>query len=409
MSDTQAPDPRRPDLSTSEFVVMIAGLMALNALAIDIMLPALDDISAVYKLQEPNDQQLVIFAYIFGFGAPQLIWGPLSDSYGRRPVLFVALAGYTLAGLGCMLAGSFSQLLVLRFVQGVFASGSRVIAVSVVRDRFAGRGMARIMSLVMTIFMVVPIMAPGIGLLLLFIGPWEWIFGALTLFGGIMLAWSFLRLPETLPNSARRPLNARNSILAYVDVFRSRVTAGYMLASGVIFGSLFAFIGSAEQVFTEVFEKEESFVIWFAVVAMGLSVANFTNSQLVERFGMRRLSQVALCGFISLSALLLALLFAFGQVFAIFFPLFVLIFACFGLIGSNFNALAMEPLGKMAGTGSAAYGFATTTFSSVLGMLIGAQYNGTAIPLIMGFAGLGTLTMIIVAITERGQLFRSGR
>ena len=409
MSDTHAPQFDQRQLGTSEFVVVIAGLMALNALAIDIMLPALDDISAFYSLQDSNDQQLVIFAYVFGFGAPQLIWGPLSDSFGRRPILFVALAGYTLAGLGCMLAGSFTQLLVLRFVQGVFASGSRVIAVSVVRDRFAGRGMARIMSLVMTIFMVVPIMAPGLGQLVLFVGPWEWIFGALTVFGGMMLVWSYLRLPETLPASARRPLNARDSVLAYVEVFRSRVTAGYMLASGVIFGSLFAFIGSAEQVFTEVFEKDESFVIWFAIVAIGLSAANFTNSQLVERFGMRRLSQLALSGFISLSAVLLALLLIFGQVFAIFFPLFVLIFACFGLIGSNFNALAMEPLGSMAGTGSAAYGFATTTFSSVLGMLIGSQYNGTAIPLIMGFAGLSCLSLIIVAITERGQLFRAGR
>ena len=409
MSGIHAPQAGRRDLGTSEFVVMIAGLMALNALAIDIMLPALDDIAAHYKLMNGNDQQLIIYAYIFGFGAPQLIWGPLSDSYGRRPVLFVALVGYTLVGLGCMMAGSFSQLLALRFVQGVFASGSRVIAVSIVRDRFAGRSMARIMSLVMTIFMIVPIMAPGIGQLVLYVAPWEWTFGALTVFGGALLVWSAIRLPETLPEAARRPLNLKSSALAYAGVFRSRVTTGYMLASGVIFGSLFAFIGSAEQVYTEVYGMEESFVIWFAIVAMGLSAANFTNSQLVERFGMRRLSQFALCGFISFSTLLLVLLLTVGEYFAIFFPLFVLMFACFGLIGSNFNALAMEPLGKMAGTGSAAYGFATTTFSSLLGWMIGAQYNGTSIPLIMGFAGLGCLTLIIVTITERGRLFQAGR
>ena len=200
-----------------------------------------------------------------------------------------------------------------------------------------------------------------------------------------------------------------SSALAYLEVFRSRVTTGYMLASGVIFGSLFAFIGSAEQVFTEVFGKEESFVIWFAIVAIGLSVGNFTNSQLVERYGMRRLSQYALCGFIFFAITLLALLILVGEYFAIFFPLFALMFACFGLIGSNFNALAMEPLGKMAGTGSAAYGFATTTFSSVLGWMIGSQYNGTAIPLIAGFAVLGGLSLLVVAITERGQLFQSGR
>ena len=403
------PNPKEETSEPGEFVVMIAGLMALNALAIDIMLPALDDISAFYTLQNANDQQLVIYAYIFGFGAPQLIWGPLSDSFGRRPVLFVALTGYTIAGLGCILAGSFSQLLALRFVQGVFASGARVVAVSVVRDRFAGRSMARIMSLVMTIFMVVPILAPGIGQLILFVAPWEWIFGALTIFGGFMLAWTFLRLPETLPDAARRPLNLGSSAQSYVDVFRSRVTTGYMVASGVIFGSLFAFIGSVEQVFTEVFGKEEDFVIWFAIIALGLSGANFINSQLVERFGMRRISQIALIGFISVAVLLLTLMQTVGEVFLIFFPLFMLMFACFGLIGPNFNALAMEPLGKMAGTGSAAYGFATTTFSSLLGWMIGSQYNGTSIPLLAGFAGLGVLTLIVVTATERGKLFQAGR
>ena len=201
MVDQSTPLGRRRTLSTAEFVVMIAGLMALNAIAIDVMLPALDDIAASYALENANDQQLVIYAYIFGFGAPQLIWGPLSDCYGRRSVLFIALSGYTIAGFGCMFAGSFSQLLMLRFVQGVFASGSRVIAVSIVRDRFEGRGMARIMSLVMTIFMVVPIMAPAIGQLVLYVAPWEWTFGILTVFGGGMLVWSFLRLPE---NASRR-------------------------------------------------------------------------------------------------------------------------------------------------------------------------------------------------------------
>ena len=407
MSDTNVPRLERSTLSTPEFVVMIAGLMALNALAIDIMLPALDDISAFYSLADANDQQLVIYAYIFGFGAPQLVWGPLSDSFGRRSVLFVALAGYTLAGLGCMQAGSFSQLLILRFVQGVFASGSRVIAVSIVRDRFAGRGMARIMSLVMTIFMVIPIMAPGIGQLVLYVAPWEWTFGVLTIFGAMMLTWTYLRLPETLDEDARLPLNFRSSARAYAEVFKSRTTTGYMLASGVIFGALFAFIGSAEQVFTDVFGLEDSFVLWFAVVAMGLSAANFTNSQLVERFGMRRLSQFALCGFISIALCLLALMLTVGEVFAVFFPLFAMMFACFGLIGSNYNALAMEPLGKMAGTGSAAYGFATTTFSSMIGWMIGSQYNGTSIPLITGFAVLGCASLLVVAITERGRLFRS--
>ena len=409
MSEANANHPGETSLSTTEFVVMIAGLMALNALAIDIMLPALDDISASYSLASANDQQLVVYAYIFGFGAPQLIWGPLSDGFGRRLPLFVALTGYTIAGIGCMFVSSFWQLLALRFVQGVFASGSRVVAVSIVRDRFAGRGMARIMSLVMTIFMVVPIMAPGIGQLVLFVAPWEWTFGVLAIFGATMLLWTYVRLPESLPSEKRRPLSLQASAGAYAQVFKSRVTIGYMLASGFIFGSLFAFIGSAEQVFSEVFDKEQSFVLWFAGVAACMSVATFTNSRLVERYGMRLISQLALCLFISIALTLLVLMTVFGEIFAVFYPLFVVMFACFGLLGANYNALAMEPLGAVAGTGSAAYGFATTTFSSLLGWLIGSQFNGTSIPLIAGFAVLGVLSFIVVAITERGRLFRPGQ
>ena len=407
MTDAKTSDTKGLPISTREFVVMMAGLMALNALAIDIMLPALDDIAASFQLANQNHQQLIIYAYIFGFGAPQLVWGPLSDRFGRRPILFAALAGYTVTGFACMLASGFEQLLIMRFAQGVFASGSRVVAVSIVRDAFEGRGMAHIMSLIMTIFMVVPIMAPFIGQLVLYVAPWEWTFGVLTLFGGIMLAWAYLRLPETLPRDVRQPLNLHSSANAYGEVFRNRVTFGYMAASGLIFGALFAFIGSAEQLFSEVFDKEETFVFWFAGIAFSLSAANFTNSRLVERFGMRRLSHMAICGFTGLSVLLYLLMQLSGENFAIFFPLFAMIFACFGLIGSNFNALAMEPLGRIAGTASAAYGFATTTFSSLIGWMISSRYDGSALPVIAGFAILGAACLLVVAITEKGRLFRS--
>lgn len=398
----------RMPVGTAEFVAMIAALMALNALAIDVMLPALDEVAAALGVLRPNDQQLVIYAYVLGFGAPQIVYGPVSDRFGRRPVLFVSLIGYSLTGLACMLASSFEMLLAMRFAQGVFASGCRVVAVSVVRDVFAGRGMAKVMSLVMTIFMVVPILAPLIGQgVLLGTGEWRWTFGILTVAGFAMLAWSYLRLHETLPPERRQPLSPGAALSAYSMVLRSRVTFGYMAASGVIFGALFAFIGSAEQVFTEVFGFEQSFVLWFALVAAVLSAANFTNSRFVERVGMRRLSHGALIGFTGFSALLAVLLAVNGEQFSIFFPLFALIFACFGLIGSNFNALAMEPLGRIAGTASAAYGFATTTVSSLIGWTIGIQYNGSALPIVIGFAVLGAVSLAIVTITEKGRLFSS--
>jgi DHA1 family bicyclomycin/chloramphenicol resistance-like MFS transporter len=398
------PPPVRLPIGTGEFVVMIAALMALNALAIDVMLPALDDIAGEMGVSG-NDQQLVIYAYILGFGVPQLAYGPLSDRYGRRPVLFAALAGYTITGLLCSLATGFGMLLAMRFAQGVFASGCRVVAVGIVRDVFMGRGMARIMSLVMTIFMVVPILAPSIGQLILFVAPWEWTFGILALAGGLVFLWTYTRLAETRPPARRTPLNLYSIIADYSEVVRTPVTFGYVAASGVIFGALFAFIGTAEQVYTEVFDTGESFVLWFAGVALMLSAANFTNSRLVERFGMRRISHGALIGFCALSFLLVVLLSVFGEQFRIFYPVFTLIFACFGLIGSNFNALAMEPLGRIAGTASAAQGFATTTVSSLIGWAIGTRYDGSVIPVMTGFAVLGLVSLAIVLITERGRLF----
>lgn len=415
MADSARPQanatlPAAPDtgpMGTGEFIVMIAALMSLNALAIDVMLPALDDIAASLGVAHPNDQQLVIYAYIAGFGVPQLVWGPLTDRFGRRPVVMLALVGYALMSVACMFAPNFGVLLAVRFCQGVFSSACRVVAVSIVRDVFVGRGMAKIMSLVMTIFMVVPILAPLIGQVILLQAPWELIFGVLTLMSVVVLIWISFRLRETLPVEARRPINIMGTLSAYGEVFRSRVTFGYMAASGVIFGSLFAFIGSSEQVFTEVFGKHDTFVLWFAVVAITLAAANFANSRLVERFGMRRMSQAALIGFIAFGLILLILMLTFGPVFELFLPFFALMFGCFGMIGSNFNAMAMEPLGKIAGVGSAAYGFATTTVASAIGGVIGQRYDGSVIPLVVGFVVLGSICMAIIAVTERGKFFET--
>ncbi|MAB09333.1 MAG: Bcr/CflA family drug resistance efflux transporter [Hyphomonas sp.] len=393
-------------------VVMVAGLMALNALAIDIMLPALNQIAhdvglTAEGVESDNRQQLIIFAYILGFGAPQLLWGPITDRFGRRGPLFISLTGYILMAGLCVTLREFHALLAARFIQGVFSSGARLVAVSVVRDLFAGRQMARFMSLVMTIFMIVPIVAPGVGQIILLVAPWEWIFGTLVAFGLVMLGWTWLRLPETLPADQRRPLNLGNALGAYAQVVRTPITFGYMCASGIVFGALFSFIATSEQVFREVFGRGEDFVLWFSGIAGMLAVANFTNSRLVEKIGMRRISHAALLLFTGLSALSALITFSLGESLLWFYPLFILTFACFGLLGSNFSALAMEPLGAIAGTASAAYGFATTTVSSLIGMLIGSQYNGSTIPLMLGFVCLGASSLVIILITEKGKLFSS--
>ncbi len=410
MSDpppNDAPPPNRVGLSTPELVAMVAALMSLNALAIDVMLPALGAIASDLGVTDANDQQLVVVAYVLGFGFPQLVFGPVADRFGRRPVLAVALVGYTVVGFVCMAAPSFTALLGLRFVHGIFAAGCRVVAATIVRDLFAGRSMARVMSLVMTVFMIVPVVAPAIGQGILWIGPWPWCFGVLGIAGGLMSLWMTLRLPETLPADRRRPLSVRATGESYARVLTSRPTFGYMLASGVIFGALFAFLASSEQIFREIFDREDTFALWFAGVALVLGATNFTNARLVTRFGMRRLSHIALVGFTVVAALLLGLTLAVGESLALFYPLFATCFALFGLIGANFSALAMEPLGRVAGTASAAYGFATTTLSALLGGLIGRAYDGTTHPMLIGFVALGVASLVVVAITERGRMFRA--
>ncbi|MBY9066445.1 multidrug effflux MFS transporter [Hyphomonas sp. WL0036] len=392
-----------------EFVAIVAGLMALNAIAIDIMLPALSEIARATGLTaeggDQNRQQLIIFAYVLGFGAPQLIWGPVTDRFGRRAPLFIGLVGYFITSLLCIWAHSFTALLAARFLQGVFSSGARTVASAVVRDLFAGRSMASFMSLVMTIFMIVPIIAPTLGQLILYVAPWEGIFIVLAVWGVLMFAWTWFRLPESLPKDARRPLDIGSVSRAYLQVARTPVSFGYMLASGIVFGALFAFIASSEQVFRQVFNQGENFAYWFAGIAGALAVSNFMNSRLVERVGMRRISHIALLIFTSASLVLTLLTMTFGESLAIFFPLFALTFACFGLMGSNFSALAMEPLGSIAGTASAAYGFATTMISSIIGMTIGSHFNGTTVPLTTGFVCLGLGSLVIVLITEKGRLF----
>lgn len=391
-----------------EFVSLIAALMALNALAIDIMLPGLGQIGEFYELTKPNDQQLIIFSYIIGFGLPQLFFGPVSDRFGRKALLKISLIGYIFAAIACAMTTSFTLMLLMRFVQGVFAAGIRVIAVSIVRDATAGRAMARIMSLVMTVFMIVPIIAPAIGSAIMAVANWKWTFGVLAISGLCVLIWVQIRLPETLNEADRNELSFTRTFKNYATVLKNRTTFGYMTASGIIFGSLFAFIGASEQIFSDVFDRGDKFALWFAIIAGSLAFANLTNASLVERFGMRRISHSVTLAFIILSLLNIVAMQYGGGNFYIFLGLFSLTFACFGMMGANFSAIALEPQGKMAGTASAAYGFATSTVSALIGKEVASRFDGSVVPILYGFAVLGFTSLLVILITERGKLFELG-
>ena len=392
-------------LSMVEFVAMVAAFMSVNALAIDIMLPALGAIADDLQVAHPNDRQLVVVAYVLGFGAPQLVFGPIADRFGRRPTLFISLAGYIVTSAVCVWAYRFDLLLVARFLQGVFAAGTRVVAVAVVRDTSAGPAMARIMSLVLTVFMVVPIVAPGLGQIILYFAPWQWCFGALALYGAVLFVWAAVRLPESTSASARTGQSLWQRVATYREVVRHRATVGYMLAGGCMFGALFGFISTSEQIFREVFRQGDSFALWFAGVAFCMSIANFVNARLVIEYGPRALSHIALFGFILFVGIGLGGTLLIGDNFALFYTCLVLAFICFGLLGPNLNAIAMEPLGRVAGTGSAAFGFVTTTGSGLIGGMIGRAYDGTTVPLLVGYLVMSILALVIVVITERGRLF----
>ncbi|MGF1510336.1 MAG: multidrug effflux MFS transporter [Myxococcota bacterium] len=390
--------------SAVELVAMVAALMSMNALAIDVMLPALPAIGQDLGVVEANQTQYVVIAFALGMGFGQLVFGPLSDRFGRRPVLLISIGLYALFGLGCALPGSFGQLVGFRMAQGLASAGGRAISVSIVRDLHRGNAMARIMSLVVVVFMVVPIAAPSLGWVVLQFGSWRLIFWGLVGFGLLLGCWIWARLPETHAPANRRPFEFKSIATAYSEVVRQPDSLRYTLASGFVFGCLFGFISSSEQLFS-IYGRQDSFPLYFAGVAASMALAAFANAWLVERLGARRISGGAATAFVIVQVTLTLLLNSQGsdglQGFSLLYGGLLLAFFCVGLMGANFNALALEPLGHIAGTASAAVGFASTAMASVLGGLVGQQFDGTPVPLSMGFAVLATAAWLTVNLRGR--------
>lgn len=390
-----------------EFVIMVALLMALNAMAVDIILPALQQMGAALDVADENTRQLPLTAYIAFFGISQIFYGTLSDHYGRRPVLLFGLAVYALGCIGAALAGSLEMLLLMRAVQGIGAGATRVIAIAVVRDLYGGRRMASVMSLAMMVFMAIPIIAPTLGQGILMVAGWRAILLAIALFGLVMTVWCFFRLPETLADENRRPLQTRPVIEAFRIVLTNRIAAAYAVSTGLIFGCLFGFLNSAQQIYQQVYDLGALFPIAFSSGAILIAVASFTNSRLVERLGMRLLSHGALLGFAAVSAMLCIVAIVDGGhvPFWMFYLALLIALGLFGFIGTNFNALAMDPLGHVAGTASSVIGFLQTFLGGAIGASIGLAYDGTILPLSLGFLVLSLLSFGLIWLTERNRLF----
>lgn len=396
--------PMAKSIGEREMVVMMASIMALNALAIDSMLPAFPAMAEALHVTRIEIQQ-VIATYLVGLAFGSLIYGPLSDRYGRKPVLLGALFGYAIAGLACSYAPSFDFLIPMRFIHGMMSASLGVLAISIIRDSYSGDAMARRMSTVFLVFMVVPIIAPTMGQAVLLFSGWRAIFDILAVMSLLVALWVARRLPETLKPENVVPIEPRALAIAWKEVITHRNATGYMIGGGLVQGALFGYLNCSQQAFDQTFHAKEWFTIGFAIVAIGIACANFTNARIVERFGARRVSQTALFVFITLALLQIA-----AAVFApTSLPIFIAILMCnmamIGFIGSNFSSIAMTPFGKVAGAASSFQTFARTLVAALVGGWIGARYNGTVLPIALGFLICGLIALAFVLWCEKGKLF----
>ena len=388
-----------------ELIWMMALLMACNAFGIDAILPALDSLALSFAVPG-NDRQFVVGIYLLAGGIGTLIPGAFADRYGRRPVLFVALGCYIALSLACAAVTSFDQLLILRALQGFFAAGIIALPPAIIRDRVGGDRMARLMSLIFVIFLLVPAVAPGIGQgVLLLLGDWRWIFVSMAVMGAAMAAWVYFRLPETLHEEDKQEINVSNIARNMLSAVSLRSTIGYTLASALVFGALFGFINSSQQLIGEAFGAGEMFPLLFAICAGCMAIANWTNSRIVERFGARRVSHTALFLFIAIAGLQYYFAHQPDEDLWTFVPLMAANMSLLGFIGANFGSIAMQPFRHIAGAASSAQSFLRMTTGALLGAAVGYAYDGSARPLATALLVSALTSLAFVLYSERGRLF----
>ena len=393
--------PSKP-IANGEFVALLAMMISIVALSTDIMLPGLDVIGRDLAVADLNDTQLVISSLFVGYAAGQMLAGPMSDSFGRKRVIYL---GYVVFIFGCLLsafAASFSVMLIGRVLQGLGAAAPRIVSIALVRDSYEGRAMARIMSFVMAVFIIVPAIAPAIGQAVIALSGWRMTFGLLIAMAVISFVWFALRQPETLVVSARRDFTLRGIWGGIVEACQYRAAVGYTIAAGLVFGAFLGYLSSAQQIFLISFKTGELFPLYFGVAALAIGAASVLNAKLVMRLGMRLLTQRALFSTTAVSIIMLIPLWVMNGLPPLWLFMVWLLanFFCMGILFGNLNALAMEPLGHMAGLGAALIGSVSTIIALPLGWGIGASFTGGVLPLVGGFALLGGLSLLVMWWTE---------
>ncbi|MEO5640610.1 MAG: multidrug effflux MFS transporter [Sphingomicrobium sp.] len=387
-------------------MVLLAALMSLNAIGIDAMVPALPEIAHSLGASAANDQQLVIISYMLGFGLGQIVWGPLADRFGRRPLLVAGLLLYALVTVGCVAATSFPLFIAGRAAMGAAAASTRVLVTAIIRDLFEGEAMARVMSLVFMVFMVVPVLAPSLGQLILLVGPWQAIFAALVIYAGLLLGWALIRLPETLHPEDQRSLEFGSVLEATRLVLRDRLSLGYTLASTALFGALSAYVASVQQIVADAFHATQWLPLVFAACAAPMAAAAFTNSRIVGRFGLRRVGHAGMIGFLLIGAVHWAVARTGHESLGLFVILQGAALVAFALCSSNFSTLAMTNMGAFAGTASSVQGVIGTIGGALIGLAIGQAFDGTVVPFLAGMTMTAALSVLIVLATEGGRLMQ---
>jgi DHA1 family bicyclomycin/chloramphenicol resistance-like MFS transporter len=388
-----------------EMTAMLAALMALNSFAIDAMIPALPDIGHSLNVARENDRQLVVIAYFLGFASTQLLWGPLADRFGRKPIMAAGVSLYGVFALLCAFAPTFPLLIAGRVLMGASAAASRVLVVAMVRDLFEAEEMAKVMSLVFMTFMLVPVLAPNIGQLILLFAPWRAIFIALGIYAVGMVIWPSIRLPETLHPEFRRPLDWRPMGSAILQTLRERQSLGYTLAVTVSFSGLVAYISSVQQIVFDVFHDGRLIGLVFASIAAPMALASYLNSRVVGRFGLRRVGHSASLAMAIITAIHAAVAISGAETLPMFIILQGLTMASFAFTSSNLGTLAMEHMAPIAGTASSVQGVIGTVGAAGIGFVIGRHFNGTVIPFTVGTAACAAGGFLLIALTEPNRLF----
>ncbi|WP_370324317.1 multidrug effflux MFS transporter [Euzebya sp.] len=404
---TTSPAERRGP-GRAELIALLAMGMALAALGIDLMLPAFADIRQAFDLPaDATEVSGIVTTYFLGLALGQLAYGPLADRFGRKPTLYVGFAVYLVGALAGAFAPSLPLLLLSRFVWGLGSAGPRVVTLAVVRDSFEGERMSRAMSFIMAVFILVPIAAPTIGAAIVAVTTWRWIFGFCVAALLVMAVWA-LRLPETLAPEHRLELSPRRILSAGRFVVANRQTRAYTLAMTALYGSFTSYLGSSEIIIGDVFDAAGSFPVIFGGLAAVMGVGMLVNARIVEAVGARRLSHVLLLGYVACSAVFAGVALATGGTPPLWAYLLAMapLLGCHALVIPNFNTIAMDPMGAVAGTASSVIGSVQIAVGALLGSLLDAAFDGTVRPLAIGFFGYGLLALALVLWAERGRLFR---